>query len=288
MVTDFPDWEAPQAHADRIAVTGAPPLVFKRVLDNGVGQSLPHGGTITRPASGKISVNQPTYEFFINIATASSPAPVASVELQWFDSALGSKLDAELYYFYTGNLAAHFVHGRGPSKGDQLVFIFTNYSGSVDATISWAVVQTSRVFTREFWHSIGQGNGTPTFPGLTSATWDISSNKLACQANALAASATSDFVLPLYTGTVRLWGTTTDPAAGNSKWRIFDNTGQIGTGLFEFKGSNGQTGFAPDGASTLWVPTIALPRSQCTLELSNTATTTQTLSTTIIAQEDRA
>lgn len=288
MTVDFPDWTAPQAHATAISTTGAPLLVFKQVIDQLVGQSLPHASSITRPASGRFTLNQPGYEIWFNVATLGATAPVLSAELQWFDSATGARIDDELYYFYVGNLNAHFVHGRGPTKGDRLVVVLTNYSGTVDSTLSYTVLQTSRIYTREYWHTIGQGPVAPVFPGFTAATMNISANILAGQSNSMTAAQVLSFVLPLYTGTIRLMGTTTGPTAGKSVWNILDNTDQVATGVFSVQGVNGQSGFAPDGESGLWLPQVALPRSQCTLQLVNNETTTQTLTTTIVAQEDRA
>ena len=272
-----------------IAVTGVPPLVFKQVLSQGVGVSLPHASSITRPVSGKISFNQPAYEFWFNIATLGATAPVISVELQWFDSATGARTDDELYYFYSGNASAHFIHGRGPTKGDQLVFIMTNYSATIDATISWVGLQTSRTFSREFWHTIGQGATQPVYPGFTAAASDISANVLASESHAIAASSFISVILPLYTGTVRIMATTTDPAAGNSKWTITAVSDQVTPNVVTFEGLNGQSGFAPFGVSSLYAAEIALPRGQCQLQMQNANTTTsETLTTAIVAQEDRA
>ena len=279
---------SPAQVAGQIAVTGAPPLVFKQILSQGVGVSLPHASSLIRPVSGKISFNQPAYEFWFNVATLGAAAPVISVELQWFDSATGARTDDELYYFYSGNVNAHFIHGRGPTKGDQLVFIMTNYSTTIDATISWVGLQTSRTFTREFWHTIGQGITQPAYPGLTAAASDISSNTLSAETHVLGASGSLVIVLPLYTGTVRIFGTTTDATAGNSQWQIFNNTDAIGPTQIA-GGANGQTSDSPLGVKSLYLADITLPRAQCSLQLVNGNTTTsQTLNTAIIAQEDRA
>lgn len=288
-MTDFPDWNAPQGHASAIAVTGAPPLVFKRVIDSQSGTNIPAGGTLTRPAAGQFSLNQPGYEISLSVSTSGATAPVVSAELQWYDSATGQLLDDEIYYFYSGNVSGHQIHGRGPSKGDAVTVIVKNYSGASAVTFSYALLQTSRTFTREFWKTIGKGGVQPVYPGFTATLSNISANVLANDSHLLTASQSLSFVLPLYTGTVRTFCTTSDVTAGNSKFAIAASSDQVVSGAVAFEGANGESGFAPLGATSLYAPTITLPRSQCQLQLINgNGTTSETLIAAVTAQEDRS
>ena len=286
-MTDFPDWQAPQAHANAISLTGAPPLVLKKVVDLGVGQSLPATGSILRPASGAFSINQPGYEMFFNVASLGSPAPIVSVELQWFDSFTNALMEDETYWFYSGNASGHLIHGRGPSKADQLVILMTNHDATHGVTISWTLLQVSRVFTREFWHTNTKNQQNPVFLGFTAATHDISSDVVASLSTSVPASTIDTFVLPLYTGTVRLYGQG-GPAAGNIQWSVFNATDLGGSAANVVQGVSGQAGFAPFGPSSLYVPEVALPRSQCQLNINNTTTVAAVVAASMIAQEDRA
>lgn len=288
-VTDYPDYTTPQAHANAISLTGAPPLVLKQVLDFLVGQNMNGGTSLTRPASGSFSVNQPGYEIFLNVATLGTPAPVLSVELQWYDSFTGSLVDDEAYLFYSGNVNGHFVHGRGPSKGDRLVVVLKNTAASTAMSVSYVLMQTSRTFTREFWKTISKAGTQPVYPGLNAGLADISSNMFYNQSSTVAANGTNSFVLPLYTGTVRLSGITTDTTAGRSKWIVVNLADPAGFGSNLVQASNGQSGFAYDGVSSLWLPELPLPRAQCQLQLLNTdGTASHNLITSIIPLEDRA
>ena len=287
MTADFPDWTAPQAHATAISTTGAPPLVFKRVIDALIGQNIPASGTLTRPASGSFSLNQPGYEILLNVASLTSPAPVVSVELQWYDSTFGQLLDDEIYYFYSGNLNGHFIHGRGPSKGDAVIVVVKNYSAAGGLTFTYTLLQTSRVFTREFWKTITKGGVNPAFLGFTAAPQNMPANVLCAQNTSLAASSSQVLILPLYTGTARLFGSGSAVAAA-ATWQITDSTEQVAGSQIFAQGTSGQTGFAPLGAGSLWLPDIALPRAQCQLTVVNNATAVQLISTNLMAQEDRA
>lgn len=286
-MTDFPDWTAPQANANAIATTGAPPLVLKQVVDVLIGQAINAGASVTRPASGQFPVNQPGYEIQLNVATLGATAPIVSVELQWYDSAFGGQIDDEIYYFYSGNLNGHLIHGRGPSKGDRVVVVITNHDATSQVTVSYTLLQTSRTFTREFWHTLIKAGAAPVFPGFTAVPHDIAANVLGAQSGSIAGSTTSTLVMPLYTGTCRLMGSGAS-TAGMTQWNIVTATDPVAGSSFSFQGVNGQTGFAPTGVTSLWIPEIALPRSQCQLRVQNILTVAQTVLTTLIAQEDRA
>lgn len=288
-VTDYPDYTTPQAHANAISLTGAPPLVLKQVVDALIGQTLAANSTTTRPASGKFPINQPGYEVLINVASLSNPVPIVSVELQWYDSTFGGLVDDEHYYFLSGDVNGHLIHGRGPSKGDRLVVVIRNHSATAQATFSYTMLQTSRTFTREFWKTTFTGTSIPLFPGFGAADNDIPGNIVCNDARSVPHNSTVTVELPLYTGTVRLLGITSDTVAGNSRWVILTNTDQIAVNIDTFEGMNGQQGFSTFGVTSLYVAELALPRSQCNLQLINTnATVDQTFTTSIVAQEDRA
>ncbi len=290
VTTDSPDWQPHVGLATQIANTGAPLLAFKTELDFLVGSSLPAATSTTRPASGQFTIGQTAYEIIIKTSTVSSPAAIISAELQWFDSSSGIQVDDEIYYFYEGNLTTpHNVHGRGPSKSDRLVIVFTNHSATIGCTISYVLLQTSRIYTRELWRTFNPGGAAQVFPGFTAATFDMSSNILSADSFALLHNTTQTIVLPLYTGTVQLWGDTTDATAGNSQWNLFDATDTVAASQQQIVRGANNTAFGPAGISSFYLPTVALPRSQCSLQFSNNnATTTETLRLAMVAQELRS
>lgn len=288
-VPDFPDEKAPDAHATAISLTGAPPLVLENLVDVQIGTSIPASGTLTRPASGQFTINQPAYEVILNVGTLGGTAPILSIELQWYDHNFGQLIDSELYYFYSGNVNGHQVHGRGPTKGDRLVVVVKNFNATSGVSFTYTLIQVSRTYTREFWRTVGKAGVQPVYPGFTAAASDISANLLSAESHSIGAAGTTSVLLPLYTGSVRLVGTTSDTTAGNSRWLITPTSDQVAGSIPTFQGANGESGFAPDGPKTLWVPDVALPRAQCTLLFSNTnATTTEILTAAVTAKEDRA
>lgn len=273
-MTDYPDWQNA--------------LVFNRVIDVLIGQTINANSVLTRPASGKFNLVQPGYEFELNVATLGGTAPVVSVELQWYDSTFGALMDDEIYYFYSGNVNGHLIHGRGPCKGDQLVIRITNYSGASAITVSDTVLQVPRVFTREFWKTITLGAVAPVFPGFTAPLMNPAAGILCADSSTVAANGTKTLVLPLYTGTVRLQGIGGDPVSGNTQWGVVNQVDQVAEQAFLFV-NNGVTGFAPSGALSAYVPATPLPRSQCAITLFNkNSTTAQVITTSVVVAEDRA
>lgn len=288
-MTDFPDWQAPAENARQISVTGAPPLVFKQLIDVLIGQNIPASSSVTRPATGNFKLNQPGYEIELNIASLTNPAPIVSVELQWYDSSFGALMEDETYYFYSGDVNGHQIHGRGPSKADRVVVVITNHSGAGGLTCSYTLLQTSRTFTREFWHTITKGGVTPSFLGFTALAHNIAGDLVGTRALSVPASQTDVTLMPFYTGTVRLFGTgPLAVAAAAIQWIILATADPVAAANNLFQGSNGQSGFAPFGQSSLYAPDIALPRSQCELQISNTLTIAQNCTAILVAQEDRA
>lgn len=268
-------------HPDFVGVSA------KQLLDVLISQNITGNNSLTRPASGQFSLFQPGYEILLNIGSLGNPSPTVSVELQWYDSTFGALIDAETYYFYSGNANGHVIHGRGPTKGDRLVVVISN-NGGATIVVNYTLLQTGRIFTREFWKTVTKGGLQPVYTGLTAANSNASANMLASENHVLLLNTAINVVLPLYTGTVRLFGTTTDVGAGNSTWIITTASDRVLPGGQTLVGKAGQSGFSVDGNTSLWVPDIALPRSQCQLSMQNgNTTTTETLTATIVPQEDR-
>ena len=272
--------------AGQVSTTGAPTLVFKNIIDVLLSQNIPANSSVTR---GAFTINQPDYEILLGVNTAGASAPILSVEFQWIESFSGLVLEDETYYIYSGNAAGHQIHGRGPTKADRLKVILKNNNVAIACSVTYVIIQTSsRNYTREFWRTVMQGGVAPIFPGFNASTMNMPSNWLAGQTNNIAASSNNIFLLPLYTGSVRLYAETGSAVAGKAEWVILDNSDQIILGSAGFKGLNGQSGYSPNGLSSLYIPDIALPRSQCTLQVINNDTVAQNLFTGLLAKEDRS
>lgn len=269
-------------HPDFVGVS------VKQLADVLIGQAIAANSSDTRPAVGQFSIYHPGYEIQLNVATLAGTANIVSVELKWYDSTFGAIMHDETYYFYSGNLNGHLIHGRGPSKGDRLVVVITNHDAVNQVTVSYTLLQTDRVFTREFWTTITNGGIAPVFPGFTALNHNIAGNLVGTFAMLVPANTTEDLMMPFYTGTIRLMGTCPGAAVGTMQWLILPSADPSAAANYSYKGTNGQAGNSPFGVGSLYQGDIALPRSQARLQVVNTTAGAQNITAVLIAQEDRA
>ena len=283
-LTDYPDWRTPQAHADAISFTGAPLLNLKGLLaDNAVGVSVPASSLLSLPASGNFSIGQVSYEAYFSVGTSGATATPVQVTLFWFDSASGLVVATQVYTFFAGTLAGpHVVEGNGPSNSDQLLIAVNNNSGANAITVIYTVLQSSRPRSRHMWRT----QGVPSVPGFTMASSQPGQNVICAESQSIAANSGKNLLLPLYTGTVRMFGTTTDGTGGNLQIVIFYNSALLTVNDINAYKWLGNSGFSPAGQNSVGDSNIALPNSQMSIQLFNkNATTTETLTAHLIAQQ---
>lgn len=282
MTADFPDWQAPQAHANAIGVTGVPLTAFKTIIASNVGGlNIPANSTVALPTpTTSYGIGQVSYEFLFTLFSAAAAAPVIGIELVWSDSVTGLLTWDEQYFVFAGrNLAgAHSISGRGPSKGDRLQVNISNNSATA-ATAVFVLQQTSRPYSREFWQTVQQaGFANPVFNGLAYAAGNMSAKTLCSQSQLVAAAGNNVFVLPLYTGLVHLYFRSTDGTLANNEWRIVCDSDQNDAGdtnrLLVFAGASG---FAPYGSNFQSAFTLAnypLRNAQTKVQMLNHNATT--------------
>lgn len=269
---------------------GIPLLSFKNVLASSViAINLP-ANTSTGLVTAK-GFNQPSYEFAFSLNSAVNPAIGYQFQLTWLDSTTNEIVATESYWVFPGSGAginSHYVLGRGPTKADQLSISIFNPSGTTAGSLAFYVImQNSRVYTGDLWRSISANTGPPAFNGFTVAPHFIDSGDVCGISQSVPANTTNTILLPLYTGVVDFKGFTSDGTSGNGQWRlaapsILSAAGQDNTFL---DGKSGQTGFAPSGAQSCWMPNAGMPNAQCTLRQTNNNTTTaQTMTADIIAK----
>lgn len=168
MTADFPDYQVPQAHADRIAATGVPLLNLPRQVFNRQAATLA-AGAFFQTATAAIS--QPGYDVFFQVSenVAGAASAQVTVALNWFDSATNLAVQSEVYNIFipAAGGGAHLVRGFGPTRGDQLNIVITN-NDTQAITYSLVVTQNSRPALVGKW--ITHSTGTPT--GITNANFD--------------------------------------------------------------------------------------------------------------------
>lgn len=163
---DFPDWQAPAAHAAAIAAAGVPLLGNSAVLLNNNVLSIAGGAGYT---SANFPIGQVSYEIFTNLTVpAATPVPFARVRLVWTDSALNVAMHTDTFIVPCAQSPAGFmVRGRGPAKADIVGVSITNLDGANTITGQVTLVQSSRVYTADHWNfDNGVDNGV-TVPGQT-------------------------------------------------------------------------------------------------------------------------
>lgn len=259
-----------------ISTTGAPLLNLYNKIVSGLSTLIAGGNSISLPASGfSYPITQIGYEFLIECGTAQDTAiaPV-SVIFTWSDSATGFVTATQVFNFYAsytgGGGPVHVVEGHGPSNGDQLnVEIYCSTSA---VTVSYTLLQTSRIYGRHEWRTENAAGIAITFPTMTYVSCAPAIDILASASISLAQNETETYLLPFYTGTCILSGTTTNDIDGI--WQIRDTLTSLPYPVLA-QLSGGNTG-----------PTvITLPRDQCQLELENTDAAAQFVNVAITIQE---
>jgi hypothetical protein len=144
-VTDFPDWQAPSAHAAQIASQGVPLLVKSQGVLFAPAQVIGAGGTYT---SGNLVVTQPGFEAVViakipNTATV----PFVRVRLTWVDSS-SSQIVAETIWIQPASTVAPGWQcmARGPSKADLVQVAVTNLETVQSVTALICVLANSRIY----------------------------------------------------------------------------------------------------------------------------------------------
>ena len=144
-MTDFPDWQAPAAHASQIATQGVPLLAKSTIALLTVGQVIGANGTYT---SGNKTVTQPGFECVVvaqipNTATV----PFVRVRLAWVDSS-SSQIVAETIWIQPASTVAPGWQcmARGPSKADLVQVTVTNLDAAQSVTALVCLLANSRIY----------------------------------------------------------------------------------------------------------------------------------------------
>lgn len=169
-VADFPDWQAPQAHADRISVTGVPLITSSRQVLNVAPQALAGGAGFS---SALLPVSAIGYEIFISSKCGgTATVPFIEVQLQWLDTASGNISGTDSWICVSGSSSNGGVTvGKGPTKGDQVEVLITNLDAAVATTISVTLVQNNRVYPTDTWY-----NPNNQFRNTVVPTFTVSNN----------------------------------------------------------------------------------------------------------------
>lgn len=261
---DYPDWTAPQAHADAIAATGTPPLT----LVNGVA-----GQVVNVPANGiqlgnTFAFSQPSYELFMDIfqSGAGATGPL-EVKMQWFENTFSQVIDQQSWWVWPGAATLnHQVAAKGPSRAGLLSMVFSNHSVAAAYRVTYWLYQRSHYYTRDDWRSMVF---TSSVNAVTVPTNDTVEG-LVCQTSALIAGGGNTKVqLPLYSGQVQVYADTTSNTT-DMQLRFQNNTSLNASAL------NTRTLLIKSDANGRVNTQFQLPRYQWALEIDNGNAAAQT------------
>lgn len=282
---EFPDWDAPQGHANAIAATGVPLLHLKTSLAAPTSQTVAAGNTLQLPTPTTFyNLGQISYEIAFQVWTAAATASRFQVQLRWYDSATGRTTSVRNVYAYAATTATtHWIIGRGPVRGDDLQVWVTAEDNTI--VFNAVILASSIPYMRDRWETTIPGN-IPVFPGFTSAVYDPDGGWLASVSSSVAAAGSTTTLLPLYTGLVTVNGTTTDTTAGESELRIVDAADFFGVppSTTHYRIFSGQGDSIH--AFIILGRALPLPASQCQLvQANNNASTPFTISGNVVSHE---
>lgn len=258
-MSDYQDWQTPQAHANAIAATGVGLLNFRNALDSLTGQVIGAGATLTRPA---VLIPQVGYELSITLKSgAGSTLPFADVTLTWSDSGTGQIVDIDRWWLAAGTTTGQTYAGAGPAGADTVTLSIGN-SDTAAMTCTFALNMNSRVYTATKWIQVT----TDTVAGFTAASYDQPSGILMSVSRSINSGAQQVRLMALYSGQVELFAN----SGGNFVVTVLATANQSGLAtsvLYEFAGT----------ATAPVIESIPLPQCVCAINLENTAGTTQNM-----------
>lgn len=261
---DYADWTAPQAHADAIAATGAPPLtLFNGIANNLTSLPAGFGGFVPN-----FFIVQPSYEVFINaFETGAGAAGPLEIRMQWYEDTGTTFIDQQSYWVWPGTTTlTSMLCGKGPTRGGLLSISLINHSAAMSYDVHTWLYQRSHFYTRDDWRH--------TFFTASASGLAIPANEpvsgLICQTGpVVAANSNSRVQLPLYTGQVQIYADTTSNTT-DMTLRFQNNSNLNASAL------GTRTQLIKSDANGRISATLQLPRYQWDLEIDNGNAAAQT------------
>lgn len=275
-VTDYPDWQTPQAHATQISVTGVPLLTKSTNIINDVNRNVPFGGGKVTIASN-VGVTQIGYEIAITalISSLAPTLPILTVDMTWTDSVSSTVVGHETWNVPIGSSGAGSLHvGTGPTKGNLLTVKLANNDSAQNATVTTVVNQNSRVYGRDDWRT----ESFNAIPNATLPLHDQQGNTLLDFLSAsLGALGSVSRILPLYAGSVSIAYSSAVSKTGTLQLTNLDPA--VGAaGIY--------TLLTIPASNITQLAKVSLPRAVCNLTLADTSNTSgNSLQAMIIVDE---
>jgi hypothetical protein len=239
-----------------IASTGVPLLSAANNVINTGSTVIAAGATLTLTT---VDITQTGYDVFLTIiAAAGSPVPFLSIVLTWSDSATGRAVEKDQWNMAGSSSTTILMQygGTGPTKGDRLSVALANQDTNNSMTVNFALTQNSRIYDEDDWRTV-VSNSVPSY---TLPTLNPGSRILFTTGPTVAPGITAIRLLPLYAGIIVLGGT--NIAGGNAALvQIVSTSDPITSAVIYSKVIAAGGVLGPD--------LVALPQSQCTIQITN-------------------
>lgn len=261
-ITDFPDWQAPSAHAAQIATQGVP-LLAGSVGVPGRTWTLAGGASST---AAPMTFHKIAYEMLVkaNIGNTAT-VPFAQLKLEWSDSGSGLLVATDTWVVPCCSSPAKFiVAGKGPTKADTCTPTVTNLDPAVTNSVELDVLENGRVFQLDTWAWINELDAALTVPGFTLPSMVGDESCLGfLPGTTIAASGSSKFLFGMWDGPVNIGWEIVSGSASSVNIRVRPTPDSLYTGHNIIGGFNTpNTNFQVQGA-----------RSPLQVVIANTATT---------------
>lgn len=162
-MTDYADYQTPQAHASAIASTGAPLLRLTGAGTANNSQTL--GGASSVNLLTALPWSQPGWEvtILLNLPAAAGTKPWAVLAFTWLDPSGVYQTGSDNVILTAGNgpTNALLFFGRGPAKGGQLTLVLQNIDPAQTLTYSWGIFPASNVWGDTRWKQLSYAATAP-------------------------------------------------------------------------------------------------------------------------------
>lgn len=265
MSVDYPDFATPQAHADAIAATGAPPVIKFNGTANNVVQPGPGAVALT----ANFAFDQPAYEILLSaFEIGAGAAGPLKIDMRWYEDTGLTFIDQQTYWIWPAIASPqHQVVIKGPTRGALLSMIFTNTSAAMTYQVNYWQYARSHFYERDQAYSVIQST---TSSGLTLPVSDTVSGLLGFRTLLIAGSGNDTTLLPLYTGLVQVYADTSS-ATTDMTLAIQDSANPNAEGM-------GTRFYAlTSNAAGIIAAQVQLPRYQCQVQMLNGNAAAKTL-----------
>lgn len=266
-MTDYADWQTPQAHATAIFDTTVP-LGIKPVNVFAVSSSLAAGGN-TRLVT-TLPVEQPSYQLYIafQLPTNLGTVPFGVLKITWQDSASGYTSQVDTFILPAGQLAFCFYLVTGPARGDVVTVDLFNLDPNQLLLYNISLTAISHLYTQA---RLIQTD-TSAVVGFTQPGKNAQAGILASSSPNITPGNSQDRLAATWLGQAVL--VVDNVGQANGALVLITDPGLItGAGMLYGTAASGVIAIANVAAGASTTATIALPAGPVNVRVTNTGAT---------------